>query len=1157
MTRVRGPSLDELDRLGDRYALAVTREVRALLREYAGRLDDTPDVSDLAGMGERWNVAVRERLLPRLETVWRDEADDVRDQVVHIVLDRRARVAAAGDPTDIPAVRDELAESYLARAWNRLVNVGTMVWEVARGELLAGLRAGEGIATLRDRLVTSARLSRPRAEVIARTEVIGAANAGSLEGMRAAGLPTDKIWVATTGPNVSEYSRSRTRPSHREADGQRVPLGDKFLVGGWPMDRPHDPAAPPEETINCRCTLEYEIADDAVDELAGPEPEPVTASVLHRSKGVSDVKRLAVIASAEVRTGAMIALIPTEEDLDRLALDTDDAEPRDQLHLTLYYLGTASDHPRETYDQLVNAVASMVERRGQGPVPARVFGANHWNPDGDEPAWVLSVGDVPEDQRADDWEGLGYVRGMVREAWEDGMVALDLPTQHTPWVPHICLTYSSDAGLLETMESRVGDVTFDRIRVAFAGEAVDVSLVEGSGTLTATAKGDEMPWEIVEDSADCGESEPYAVVKKGSSEVEGCHPTREEAEEQLRALYAQEGDHESEDFGGDPNPGTDRDKRLRENKKRKKTYAGVHVAADGTETPVESLEDDDSTTEVQLEGAERGYWEGVLVVEGTPTGDGREFSPGALSWSLPGAFRWQKEGHHGGDHDVTVRVGCITEVWREDNKIMGRGFFDLGGADDDDAHEAFRRMGAGVLNGISIDADDITNADVEYVWPEKPEEEKGEDEDGSEVLMMLFGQPEKVVFHAGRIRGATLCDIPAFVEASVALVEDVDHTREETVAAGAVAPHETATSDAPWDTETHGGQLPERLDADVAHEAYAWIERGSIHDGQVTRESCRFLHHEVEVVDGETRVGPANLTAASAVIGRLHSASSADVPNVDRRLVYDHVARHLRDAGQEPEPFIEDLCGVEALVAHALGVEWRPPRSWFSDPRLGQLTPVVVTDEGRVYGHACQWGECHLGFQGECVRVPREDDGFPRFLTGEVCCDDGSRVVVGQITAGMGHAPLYLGVGPAAEHYDNTNAVVADVATGNDRHGIWVAGAIRPSADPARVHALRASGQVSPDWRYVGGQLRMVALLTVNTSGYQTPRPRARVASGQVQALVAAGVPRLGRGITEEDLDRRALQLMQRRLRSRVHPASREELADQQTALVERVHGGG
>ena len=44
----------------------------------------------------------------------------------------------------------------------------------------------------------------------------------------------------------------RTRPSHVDLDGERVPVGEKFSNG---LRYPADPDGDPEEVYNCRCTL--------------------------------------------------------------------------------------------------------------------------------------------------------------------------------------------------------------------------------------------------------------------------------------------------------------------------------------------------------------------------------------------------------------------------------------------------------------------------------------------------------------------------------------------------------------------------------------------------------------------------------------------------------------------------------------------------------------------------------------------------------------------------------------------------------------------------------------------------------------------------------------------------------------------------------------
>lgn len=49
----------------------------------------------------------------------------------------------------------------------------------------------------------------------------------------------------------------RERPTHHRANGQIVPINQKFIVGGYPANYPRDPSLPMKELANCRCGVEY------------------------------------------------------------------------------------------------------------------------------------------------------------------------------------------------------------------------------------------------------------------------------------------------------------------------------------------------------------------------------------------------------------------------------------------------------------------------------------------------------------------------------------------------------------------------------------------------------------------------------------------------------------------------------------------------------------------------------------------------------------------------------------------------------------------------------------------------------------------------------------------------------------------------------------
>jgi hypothetical protein len=178
-----------------------------------------------------------------------------------------------------------------------------------------------------------------------------------------------------------------------------------------------------------------------------------------------------------------------------------------------------------------------------------------------------------------------------------------------------------------------------------------------------------------------------------------------------------------------------------------------------------------------------------------------------------------------------------------------------------------------------------------------------------------------------------------------------------------------------------------------------------------------------------------------------------------------------------------------------------PPTDWFADPSLSKPTPLTITEDGRIYGHVAAWHVNHIGLPNS-TKPPRSRSNYAYFHTGVVRTDAGKDVPVGQLTLAGGHASLHASASQAAKHYDDTASAIADVHAGEDRHGIWVAGSLRPEATESQIRALRASAP-SGDWRPVGGSLELVAVCQVNVPGF--PIARALVASGSVMALVAAG----------------------------------------------------
>src|SRR5690606_27393270 len=139
-----------------------------------------------------------------------------------------------------------------------------------------------------------------------------------------------------------------------------------------------------------------------------------------------------------------------------------------------------------------------------------------------------------------------------------------------------------------------------------------------------------------------------------------------------------------------------------------------------------------------------------------------------------------------------------------------------------------------------------------------------------------------------------------------------------------------------------------------------------------------------------------------------------------------------------------------------------------------------------------------------CTTAPHTNTGYARYRVGAVETDEGLGPT-GRITMGTGHAPHALSAYPAAGHYDNTGTEVAAVADREDDPGARVARARRPGVTAQQRAELLAAG-ISGDWRWIGGNLEMVATLAVNTPGFPIPRVAVAASGGRQTALMAAGI---------------------------------------------------
>lgn len=167
-----------------------------------------------------------------------------KDSVARLVKDNPDLLPPPGKRTS------EAIRSGALRRWNQQQIQSVMTQAMIQGKSIPKIAKD-----LAERVGERNSYSHIRA---ARTMVTSAENAGRLDSYRRSqdmGIEMQKQWMATHD--------GRTRHSHRDIDGETIPIEEEFGNG---LMFPADPDGPPEEVYNCRCTLVAKvIAVDGVD----------------------------------------------------------------------------------------------------------------------------------------------------------------------------------------------------------------------------------------------------------------------------------------------------------------------------------------------------------------------------------------------------------------------------------------------------------------------------------------------------------------------------------------------------------------------------------------------------------------------------------------------------------------------------------------------------------------------------------------------------------------------------------------------------------------------------------------------------------------------------------------------------------------------------
>ncbi|MFC8332738.1 phage minor head protein [Streptomyces olivaceus] len=1036
--------MDEEERALQDAETDVGRTVRNVLREVAAEFaDSVADADELVAarfsvgsIARMWSSRVPQivrRLLGVAETSAHRAADSVDAELDDTWTDLPARYT---EGRELPAGIGD----YATITSHLLIAVGDRLAEAAREELAAGLEAGDDVDQLQMRLrvrfaADGAQLGSARGERTARTEATRAWNTATLEAGRALegpDRPLVKQW-RTRGDK-------RVRDAHDDVDGQLRLIDEPFRVGGVDMTAPGDPTAPAHLVVNCRCVLRLANAPRRTSSLGNEDARRDTAYE----------PKVTAAADGGHLMGGMIALLPTEADASRLAIEG--GEDAGELHLTLYFLGDeGGDWTTDQREELAAGVRARLHDLNQ-QVVGNAFGANHWNPASDSPSWVWAVGDAPD--RDDDAPTLETVRALITEALEDTRDRPDIPRQHSPWVPHVCAAYSDAPEFLADLVDRTGPITFDRVRLAFGGDHIDIPLTaqqeEDSMTEDTTAAGlPTRAWTTPGDAALAYESQETGdgrLFTAGALKWSGGPWPLQYADEMLGA-------HQGAKLAGSINGMSRSDDRL--------TGQGVLYL-------------------FQYAGAEAA----MLLDEGAPLGVSvdlddvdvefvdRTMDPEDAPWALAASLASASVMHmEDGSWAITATPAA---EWEASAGVLSR-----------------TRQTVQLVTGPGgqVNREAITAAFAGTgLLPEAFLTAAAGDSDSHDGVIVHSESSGELLFRItrARVRGATLVAMPAFAGARIVL-EPREDTDERSAAAdvSAAGPSDAHTRIVAYVRSCPGpvtaAEIAKVLGMDVTtvrgHLARA------VKAGRLVRLAPGLFVGPSTIPEGTDDATASAVTDAVATVG----VSGHPVP--------DDLVASAWDAMRDADPM---------------------PAAWFAEPTAEELPPGsggVHYANGRIFGWVAQAGEPHAGYPGRNLTV--ESLGaldMTHFLRARFKLDDGSFVKAGAFTMNVPHDRDGAECDSAVCQFDDTRTVAGVITTGLNERGLWFSGAAAPwlsQWDRTVFTACQPSYHMrqGPDGRW---QLR--AVLSVPVPGHSSPLlaaavERSNLALAASAALALAGPP--------------------------------------------------
>lgn len=495
-------------------------------------------------------------------------------------------------------------------------------------------------------------------------------------------------------------------------------------------------------------------------------------------------------------------------------------------------------------------------------------------------------------------------------------------------------------------------------------------------------------------------------------------------------------------------------------------------------------------------------FEGIAVIEGEDTGDGRLIGLKAVRWEEgPWPLRFERTGTHDG-----IVVGTITDTWRSGTEVRVAGTLHAD-TKDPETFAAVQRvveLAEEGLAGLSVrlDSEEVEMRVKLSVLNRSTGAEESDYLTGDPELFTVnrSGWSSMPINKEARWDGAAARRALASwsgVDKSDAPRSAWNKYRRAFLWYDSGEPGQVGSYKFPLAFPA-GGRLSLNLSA--VNNAKARLAGASIPDADKARMELILnaiqrragVGEEATVVVGEWTTGDEQKVITA---GRMREVSVVDQPAIvgtKLRVITDPVAA----SGGVDSAFTNPRFGPDG--DQDVRLVWQEP---IRNDEVGHWgCPLTLTNDGHLFGHLATKGRCHGSFPDICLNLDGLDPSytFDEFLTGQAV----PGIRTGPIVLNTSHSIRADGSVKDWDWLADTGDAVADVAVGQDHHGIWVSGRVRPGIGKQQLAALKGSA-LSGEWVPSPGKLglRLAGILAVNSPGFLVRREPVAASGGRVLTL--------------------------------------------------------